>query len=296
MHTKLWRTAALTTRLIFGTGLATCFATAMAQAATPAGASNMVKAAPTQAKPVWPNNGIAQRKAPVATNMFVENDNGHWHAWVLYGFGDATHPQATALDFFTGKTMPVTEDVDKDTGNPLPEFTDAQGNYHAAPGESFESKQYLGALHFSLKIYPPDPSRLQWSKETISMSAKDMFCSGGFMPINGGYTHESPNRKWSKILIHRQAPNSACPYGDYLGGIEPVLDLGDGTFLAVAGCHAVRLRIDDLEPVGKAPAIRIVDAAAMRKAMQAIQGTERDPTAYLDRTLHLNIDNVNSCH
>lgn len=271
--------------------LATACCAAAAFASPPSASFTGARPAKPSTKPAWPDSGIAQQTTGRGTGpMFMENDDGHWHAWVLYGYGSNKDPsKVMALDFFTSKTMPVKEDLIGERQDPIPAFTDAQGHYHGAPSQKFESNQGL----------PETLETASWNDVAKGYTDHEspIPCSAFFSPIIGGLAHHGAKPKWSKIVVYRSAPNSVCKHGDYMSDLGPSLDLGDGTFLTLSGCHVVRLRISNLEPVGKAPSIRIVDASVMRKAMRVVRERRmKDPTLYLDQILHLNINNASSCN
>ena len=250
--------------------------------------TNAHSSAPPPAKqaaphPVWPDNGIAQRRFPGAFNMFVENDHGKWHAWVMSGLG--AH-DAKALDFFSGKVMKVTAQLDEETQQQDFSFTDGRGHDHFPRGTKFEvtSQQDL-------------PDGLDRSLQSVELEATG--CPEGFDPIDGGKAEWNGAPKWSRIPIFRDGPapgTPGCPHGAYGSELYSTLDLGDGTFLATMGCWVFRLRTSDLTPAGSAPALRIVDASAMREAIDQAKGMHiKDAAAYLNQALHLDIDAANPC-
>lgn len=250
---------------------------------TSASAVTPVKARSSAPHPVWPDNGVAQRRFPGAFNMFVENDHGKWHAWVMSGLG--AH-DAKALDFFSGEVMKVTAQLDEDTQQQDFSFTDATGHDHFPGGTKFEVESQRDL-----------PDGLASSRQDFSLDATG--CPEGFGAIDGGEATWNSAPNWSKIPIYRIGPArgmSGCPNGAYLSGFDSTLALGDGTFLIKMGCWIFRLRISDLLPAGSAPGLRIVDAAAMRKIIDQAKGMHlKDATTYLNHALHLDIDDANSC-
>ena len=238
-------------------------------------------------KPVWPDNGIAQRKAPDAYNMSIEHGHdGKWHAWVLFG-DNANQADAEAMDFFTGKVMKVTAQVDPDTQQQMPFFTDPQGNFHGPLGQDFESQRGL-------------PYGLTQSAQAYSAGILDLPATPctALIEFDGDGMDVGKPPKWSKVLIDRGKPDPvACPHGSYGSAINSTLDLGDGTFLIATGCWVFRLRSSDLMPVGAAPGLRVVAADAVAKAIAA---AKRLPVAeqiqYFAKTLHIDINDANSCN
>ena len=279
MHTIRQQTFRLIARFAAGLGLGMLLGTTvMAQQV----------GSQTTPKPVWPDNGIAQRKLPGAYNMFVEHDgHGQWHAWAMNGDG----ADAQALDFFSGKKMHVKAGL-LDNGQQSPDFVDAKGGFHDGVDSASDYPFFL-----SMSRGMPASGNLRSSSQDFHLEAEG--CPERFGSIEGDATNRDSHTKWAKILIyhHRPAPGMAgCPNGAYLSGIEDTLDLGDGTFLAVMNCWIFRLRESDLSPVGSAPALRIVDANAMQKAIDQAKGSHlEDAATYLGKALHLDIDAKNSC-
>lgn len=252
-------------------------------AGTPTNARSSAPARQAAPHPLWPDNGIAQRRFPGAFNMFVENDHGKRHAWVMSGLG--AH-DAKALDFFSGKEMKVTAQLDEDTQQQDFSFTDAAGNDHFPRGTKFEVESTRDL-----------PNGLARSLQNFDLEAAG--CPEGFGAIDGGKATWNSAPKWSKIPIYRIGTArgmSGCPNGAYLSGFDSTLDLGDGTFLIKMGCWIFRLRTSDLMPVGSAPALRIVDAASMKKVIDQAKGMHlKDAATYFNQALHLDIDDANSC-
>ena len=61
-------------------------------------------------------------------------------------------------------------------------------------------------------------------------------------------------------------------------------------------CWIFRLRKSDLTPVGEAPALRIVDEADMKAAIDAAEGQHiENGTTYLSRALKLHIEEAYAC-
>lgn len=240
------------------------------------------------AKPAWPDNGIAQRRFPGAFNMFVENDHGHWHAWVMSGLGAN---DAKALDFFSGKVMKVTAQLDEDTQQQDFSFTDAAGNDHFPRGTEYEVHSYR----------PPGlPYGITQSAQAYATGTLDLPATPctALIEFDGGGMDVGKPPKWSKVLVDRSKPDPvACPQGAYGSAINSTLDLGDGTFLISMGCWVFRLHGSDLMPVGAAPGLRVIDAAVVAKAIAAAkQQPVANQVGYFAKTLHLDIDDANTCN
>lgn len=254
-----------------------------ADAPAPASSTAPAPAGQSAPHPVWPENGVAQRRFPGAFNMFVENHDGQWHAWVMSGLGAQ---DAKALDFFTGKVMKVTAQLDEDTQQQDFSFTDPAGHDHFPRGTKFEVESQRDL-----------PDGLVMSSRSLDLDGTD--CTEYLGAIVGGSTSHERRVEWAKVPLYRNTPAPAgggCRSGQYLTGFDSTLDLGDGTFLAVTGCWIFRLRISDLEPAGAAPGLRVVEAAAVRKAIDQAKGKRIDDAAtYLAKALHLDINDANSC-
>jgi hypothetical protein len=238
------------------------------------------------AKPVWPDNGIAQRMLPGAYTMFVEHDDhGQWHAWVLNGEEDAQ-----ALDFFSGKVIHVKAEMD-DRGQQSRFFTDPTGGVHGTLDRGFE---------FSVGSVGGLPGGINFGGDALSLKAADYHCSASFISVKGGVSEDDPladHPKWMKVPIyHVAARKNGCPSGYLRSSISTALDLEDGTFLVAMNCWVFRLRKSDLSPVGAAPAIRIVDQTALQAAIDQAKGKNiQDATNYLEKALNVSFDTANSC-
>lgn len=241
-------------------------------------------------KPVWPDNGIAQRRAPGAYNMFIENDHGHWHAWVLFGT-KTDQSDAEAMDFFTGKVMKVMADVDSDTQQQDFAFVDPKGHERYPRGTEYEVHSYR----------PPGlPYGITQSSRAYIAGTLDLPATPctALIEFDGGGMDVGKTPKWSKVLVDRSKPDPiACPQGAYGSAINSTLDLGDGTFLISTACWVFRLRGSDLMPVGAAPGLRVMDAVTVAKAIEAAkQQPVANQVGYFAKTLHLDIDDANSCN
>lgn len=260
-----------------------------------ASAAERTQSAPTAPPPVppkvaWPDNGIAQRRLEGGFNynMFVENDNGTWRAWVqsdMSGGMPRTRTKAKALDFFSGQQLMVKASVDEESKQQEPGFIDPRGSIHGPHDQSFEfnrgeaiSSRYGG----------------EFSLEAIN-------CPVNLGGIQGGVSQGWEfHPTWIKIPMILDRSNtrkdSPCKDGRFFSVINSTLDLNDGTVLVTMSCWVFRLRRSDLSPVGNAPALRIVDGAAMNSAIDKAKGQPiEDARAYLDRALDLNFDAAYAC-
>jgi len=256
---------------------------ALAGTSTNARSSAEPSARPSVPHPAWPDNDVAQRRFPGAFNMFVENHDGQWHAWVMSGLGAQ---DAKALDFFTGKVMKVTAQLDDDTQQQDFSFTDPAGHDHFPRGTKFEVESQRDL-----------PDGLDRSLQSLDLETTG--CPESFDPIDGGEAEPNHAPRWAKIPIFRDSPAPGTPdclQGAYGSELHSTLDLGDGTFLATMGCWVFRLRTSDLTPVGAAPGLRVVNAAAIRRAIDQAKGMHlKDAASYLNKALHLDISDANSC-
>ncbi|MFA0925084.1 hypothetical protein [Xanthomonas fragariae] len=232
-------------------------------------------------KPAWPNNGIAQRTFPHGSIMFVEKENGKWHAWILeLKKGDYVQ----AIDFFSGNQMRVKVKLMED-GTQDFAFTDASGKIHAGEdnGLSFKGP----SRNSSMGYYTFDgPS--------LNLQAGNPSCDVYLNAINS--PDEAPN-KWSKVLIYHASPvKTGCPSGRFKSLINTALDLEDGTFLVTQGCWVFRLHKSDLSPVGSAPSLHIIDTDTLKTAINQAKGNNiQDASLYLANALHLSTTSEVSC-
>ena len=249
------------------------------------GASVAQTAGNQSAKPVWPDNGIAQRMLPGAYNMFVEQDeHGQWHAWVMNGDGK----DAQAVDFFSGKQIHVEAGV-QDDGQQSRDFTDPDGGVHGPQSRRFMfSRAASGSL----------PGGVVLGGGLLILHGTN--CTASFIGVEGGVSEDDPNGdhpKWNRVPIYHVAAGVGdCPSGRLGAGMNTVMDLEDGTFLATEGCWVFRLRNSDLSPVGAAPGLRIVDKTTLQSAIDQAKGQNiQDASAYLAKALNLSFDAANSC-
>jgi hypothetical protein len=239
------------------------------------------------AKPVWPDNGIAQRQFPSGSTMFVENDHGQWRAWVLSeATGDA---DVEALDFFSGQRMKVKVDLEDD-GRQDQSFTDAKGRFHSTAGRQFE---------FSGTALPINLEGLSFDGNNLFLKSSPSYCSSNLIattPAKDGNAGVAGTSSWSKFTIYHTVGVSKCPNGMFDSKITSALDLNDGTFLAIEGCFVFRLRKSDLTPVGSAPALHVIDESAVRDTTeQAKAKNVQDVTDYLVKTLKIPTTSELSC-
>lgn len=244
------------------------------------GSTSMAQQATSQAasKPVWPNNGIAQRRFPDGFQMFVENDHGKLRAWVVSETGGL---YVEALDFFTGQRMKVKVDREEDERQDQ-SFTDAKGGYHSSVGREFA---------FSATSFPITLPGISFDGDNIFLQHSPAYCSSSLIsttPTRNYITGQQPASNWNKFTIYHLVGVSQCPKGNYESGITSAVDLNDGTFLGIEGCFVFRLRKSDLSPVGLAPALRVLDKNTVQAAVdKAKSGGVQDVTDYVVKTLNL---------
>ena len=210
----------------------------------------------------WPDNGIAQRRLEGGFNynMFVENDNGTWRAWVQSDMGGTTaktRAKAKALDFFTGNQQMVKASVDEVRLQQDAGFMDSRENIHGPRDRRFEFNQGGGVAGLKRGV--------------LSFDAN--LCSDTYFSLQGGTTHAGVfHPTWTKIpLIYDKTyagKGGVCDNGTYNSLVNSTLDLNDGTFLVTMRCWVFRLRKSDLSPVGEAPALRVIDEAAIKSAIE----------------------------
>lgn len=252
----------------------------------------MERTQPATAPPkvVWPDNGIAQRRLEGGFNydMFVENDNGTWRAWVQSDMSNGTpknREKAVALDFFSGKKQRVKASLNDESKLQEPGFMDSKGNVHGPHDQSFEFNR--GGSVAGLKV------------GVLSLDAEH--CSGSYFSYQGGVVQDWVfHPTWTVFpLIHDMTNGGkgrACRNGSYNSNINSTLDLNDGTFLVTIECWIFRLRKADLSPAGEAPALRLVDGKAMKAAIdQAKWQRIEDANVYLAQALDLHFDEAQAC-
>lgn len=267
-----------------------CYAAARSASppSTPSADASPASAAKQSAKPTWPDNGIAQRRFTAGANgtMFVENDHGKLHAWVLSDYTkliDHDHADAQALDFFSGKVIKV-KVVLEDDGHQSQAFIDSIGDIHVYttdprfPFSGVDMLRSLPGLNFNGHVIDVD-SRI--SNCSLHLDATT--------PVKNYLTDQKPAAVWHKFPIYHAGPfPKGCSSGELTSAIDSALDLGDGTFLAAEGCLVFRLRKSDLSPVGSAPALRVVDESTVKAALAKLHGkTVSDLTGYMIKELNL---------
>lgn len=285
--------SALARRKIASFAVLLVLSTAMAGPPASTGNSAPTPATQVPAHLAWPDSGIAQRRFTAGANgtMFVEDDHGKLHAWVLSNYTkliDHDHADATALDFFSGKVIKVKVDLTED-GHPDEAFTDSDGEYHSfyiptrdAPRYRFSSAGKLGSLpglNFNGDSLHVPSTILNGCDVLLTATASE----------KNQLTHQKPAVVWQKFPIYHAGPfPEDCSSGDVTSAIDAALDLDDGTFLAAEGCFVFRLRKADLSPVGSAPALRVVDESTVNAVLAKLHGkTIDDPTGYLIKALNL---------
>ena len=234
-------------------------------------------------KPSWPDNGIAQRELPSAGLMFVENDHGTLHAWVLE---DATGPRVRALDFFSGRQVDARVELEDD-GHQDTAFTGPDGKFHSGRDSTFR--------HSGLAL-PIELPGLDFDGGTVSLKGARKECYvqlTATVSRGPGIAGAAPGRF---LVYHTMGGPKECPSGLRDSSVTSALDLDDGTFLAAEGCFVFRLRRSDLSPAGSAPALRAVDRDRLKAVLDSARTRSiQDPSAYLTRTLGVPISADLSC-
>lgn len=263
----------------------------------PASAPAASSSSPAQAKPLWPDNGIAQRRFDAGGNMtmFVEDDHGVRRAWVVSSFAeriDSEHGWAKALDFFSGKVIKVKVGLTED-GHEDQVFTAPDGTFHF---DGADPRYPFSGTAWGLNL-----PGLSFGVDNVLLSGTIDNCYVGLLatgPVTNYETGQKPAARWMKYPIyktHNPGPKG-CPDGFLDSLIGGALDLGDGTFLASEGCFIFRLRKSDLSPVGAAPALRVVDASIVHAAIAKLHGKKvADAAGYLIKALNLPTSPELSC-
>jgi hypothetical protein len=205
----------------------------------------------------WPTTISAQHRF-AGEQMFVETRGGRRTAWVLSA---PETPTAQALDFFSGAIVPARPAMDAE-GRPLAEFSDAAGRRHAqgdARGYRFKDPRPGGSLPLG------DNGFVVFSAETIRFEQTSAACLPPLSVVQRkAEMSPTPRVLWRKVMLYRSSPSPGCPRGAWDTIIRSALDLDDGTMLVATSTALVaRLHKADLRPVGAAPDLRIVDAAAL---------------------------------
>lgn len=271
---------------LLGIPRALCFATGVVLAMS--GPSEARSGGQVPAKPVWPDNGIAQRVFPNGSTMFVESEQGRLRAWVLSETTGSANVEA--LDFFSGQRLKVKVDLESD-GRQEQSFTDAQGRDHFSIGRDFA---------FSGTSMPVELPGLDFDGNTLQLDGAINNCLVNITAVTPSRSYgvsQQNTAGWSKFPIyHLLGGPKGCPSGFFHSKVTSALDLNDGTFLASEGCFVFRLRKSDLSPVGSAPSLSIVDESVVAAAIEKANGQNiEDATAYLAKALNLPTNPELSC-
>jgi len=78
---------------------------------------------------------------------------------------------------------------------------------------------------------------------------------------------------WSKIPLYHCV---ACTDIAWWASLSTAIDLRDGTMLVSGGKYVFRLRADDFTPVGKAPALHVLDEADVKRAIADAEARKVD--------------------
>ena len=221
----------------------------------------------------WPPNGIAQR-AFAGEQMFVEEKDGRKIAWVLSA---TVSDKEEALDFFSGDVIQAKAVYSRD-GHPEPEFVGLDGKRHrpmAGAAFRFKDPRPGGAMPID---DPDDADYIVFSSETLRFTGMRRGCLPDFVVVSrirgAGAT---PETLWKKVPLYREAPSAACPQGRWNSLIHTAMDLGDGTILVTTTTAlTVRLRQDDLTPVGDTPDLEIVAAETMKSLIAEVAAKPAD--------------------
>jgi hypothetical protein len=282
-------------------GLLTTMCNAAGRGAPPvpvsASAAVASSSVPARTKPLWPDDGVAQRRFKGGGVMFVEDDHDTRRAWVLSIYDkpaqiDHDHAWAEALDFFSGKVIKVKVVLEED-GSEDQAFIDSTGDVH---------------VYTTDPQYPFSGTAMGLSLPGLDFAADNVFWAGtgddcyvslnATAPEKNYITGRTPPDIWHKIPIYHSVPfpGGGCRSGDLGATVFAALDLGDGTFLMSEGCFVFRLRKSDLSPVGAAPGLRVVDASAVKAAIADLHGKKvADATGYLIKALNLPASPEASC-
>jgi hypothetical protein len=216
----------------------------------------------------WPRIDTAQRLFS-GEEMFVEKTSTGLVAWVLSMPGNSP---AQALDFFSGRTIPIKPSFYPD-GRSKSEFRDANGKRHRITTD--EDYRFNGPSPGGTVIIGDilDGDFIDLSSESIWFHSPEVnfHCVFG-LDVTSRFKEAKSNRvvMWRKIPLYREAPSKTCPGGVFKSLIGTALDLRDGTMLVTTTTSLVfRLNKNDLSPAGDAPGLRVVDA-------EKIEALERD--------------------
>lgn len=232
--------------------------------------------------PAWPDRGVAERRFLAGEAMFIERRTDRWHAWVLPDQSRWTGPsgpdrrgpgwRGRVLDFFSGALVDAGLQEDG-MGHARPVFSDAEG-VHAPV-------RIRGALAVSLGLFREQRlGHLEFTDDGRLDSSRLSGCPTRLMVVNATDPASGAVR-WSRLVLRRSAPTAECPHGRWSSQVHSVLDLHDGTVLAVLDDRVVRLDMATLEPVGTGATVHVVDA----DLVLAILAPGGDAHARLDAAL-----------
>ena len=240
-------------------------------------------AAETPTRPSWPDNGIAQRQLPDAGLMFVEDDHGTLHAWVLENAGGS---RVRALDFFSGRQVEAKVRLEggggQDTG-----FTGPDGKFHSGQDSTFRHSGLASPIELPGLDFDGGTVDLKGTRDEcdVQLTATTGQASEGAAAVPGRF-----------LIYHTMGGPKGCASGLLDSAVTSALDLNDGTFLAAEGCFVFRLRRSDLLPVGSAPALRAVGRDRLKAVLEAARTRSiRDAGAYLAKALDVPTSPKLSC-
>ena len=240
-------------------------------------------AAGTATKPFWPDNGVAQRELPDAGLMFVEDDHGTLHAWVL---ANESGSRVRALDFFSGRQVEAKVELEDD-GHQDTAFTDPNGKFHSGQDSTFRHSGLASPVELPGLNFDASTVDLKGTREGC-----DVQLTATVGQTSGGAT-VAPSRF---LIYHTKSGPKGCASGQLDSSITSALDLNDGTFLAAEGCFVFHLRKSDLLPVGSAPALRAVERDRLNTVLVAARAQAvQDPSAYLAKSLDVPTSQKLSC-
>ena len=205
----------------------------------------------------------------------------------MNGHTTKTRANAKALDFFSGKQQLVQARMDDSLLHQAPGFVDSKGTIHRPSDHGFD-------FHGDGSI-----DDVEGGADVSLLGSR---CAVRYLNgLQGGIYEESQfHPSWTKFPLiydktHTQR-DMPCTGGTYFSDFHSTLDLEDGTFLVIMQCWVFRLRQSDLLPVGEAPALRIVDGAAMKAAIEKAKNRQiKDAQRYLGQALDLRFKEADAC-
>lgn len=210
--------------------------------------------------PTWPKIETALRQFP-GEQMFIDRKGGRWAAWVV---SVPSGNQAEAMEFFTGQRMTVTFEAIETLPRTY-RIIDPQGLSRTwQAGASFlvddRDGNNGGAIYFG------DAGNAIDFRESLYVEGRQGRCPLELSVISRMPTGQVriPHATASKVLMYLDAPSADCPNGKWVSDIHSALDLRDGTMLVTLGDYVVRLRHEDLLPVGDANGVLVRDASDIR--------------------------------